>query len=116
MERLDSPLELLDWQVARDAIAAAEFVLAGTVCLKQADLAVVVGADAAALVGMACLAPANMIAAADQHVEHDLAHTPIAAVDLETLLILVVRFLDVVALAAQEDIPTVAEAQSGLPL
>jgi hypothetical protein len=116
MEGLDSSPDLLDWQMTWDAIVAVEFALAGPACLKQADLVVDVGIDAAALVGMACLAPMNMIVVADQHVEYGPVYTPIAVVDLETLLILVVRVLDAVALAAQEDIPTVAEIQGGLPL
>lgn len=116
MEGLDSSPRLLDWQVTWDAIVAVDFALAGMACLSQADLAAVVGVGAAALVGMACLAPASMEVVADQHVEHDPVHTPIALVGLGTLLILVVRFLDAVALAAQEDIPTVATTQCGLPL
>jgi hypothetical protein len=87
--------------VTWDAIVSVDLALAGTVCLMQADLAVVVGVDAAALVGVARLAQANMIVAVGQQEERSPAHTPTVAVGLGTLLSLAVSLLDEMVLAAQ---------------
>ena len=67
----------------------------------QADLAVVVGVDAAPPAGMACLGHAHMIVAAGQQEEHSLVHSSTVVVDSGILLSLVLSLLDAVVLAAQ---------------